>query len=76
MTFRPKIFVHFQNADEQGRIRLTAHGTINDLNDNGIILKEGLELLLDDDDDLSTIGVVHFSKEENIWVAIINWDAL
>jgi len=76
MKTLPKIFVHFQNTDLKNRIRLTAKGTIDDLKANSIILEEGLELLLDDDDDLSTVGVVHFSEEEKIWVAIIDWNSL
>jgi hypothetical protein len=75
METLPKIFAHFQNADAKGRIRLTARGTIDDLKANNITLREGLRLLLDDGDDLSTIGIVGFSEEENIWVAKIDWDS-
>jgi hypothetical protein len=39
--------------------------------DKKIELNEGLEVLLDDDDGLVASGAVHFSKEENIWVAIL-----
>ena len=58
------------------RVRLTTVGTLKDLDRIGIILESGLEIILDDNDELVTPGVVEFSEEENIWVAKINWDNL
>jgi len=72
----PKIFVDFGNADADGRVRLNTIGSLIDMRDNGIIMEEGLQLLLDNNEDLSTNGIAHFSKEEKIWVAIIDWDSL
>jgi hypothetical protein len=71
-----KVFVDFNNADKEGRIRLTTYGTRRDIKEKNIQLKNGLELLLDDEDELSTPGIVEFSKEENIWVAKIDWNLL
>jgi hypothetical protein len=67
-----KIFVDFNNADTKGRIRLNTAGTLEDLKKYHITLVEGLEVILDDNDGLVTKGIVKYSEEENIWVAIIN----
>ena len=55
-----RIFVDFNNADNEGRVRLTCQGTINDLMKKNIELEEGLEVILDDYDTLSTPGIVRF----------------
>lgn len=72
----PKIFADFHNADKSGRIRLNVHGAIRDIQRLNIELKEGMQIILDDEEGLSAIGEIKFSKEENIWVAEINWDTL
>ena len=72
----PKISVDFNNADQKGRIRLNTVGTFRDIERLQIELKEGMEVLLDDDEGLTTTGHLMFSNEEKIWVAEINWDAL
>lgn len=69
-----KLFADFNNADFKGRIRLNTLGTISSLKYHGIELKDGLNVLLDDEDSLRVSGTVQFSKEENIWVAEISWD--
>ena len=68
----PKIFADFNNADEKGRVRLNTNGSINDL--KNIILRRGLPILLDDNDDLTCEAILDFSEEEDMWVAIINWN--
>ncbi|MFY0255833.1 hypothetical protein ACDQ55_17970 [Chitinophaga sp. 30R24] len=68
-----KIFVDFNNCDPQGRVRLNTRGTLDDLERLNINLKSGLELLLDDEEELSAIGIVQFSEDENIWVASFRW---
>ena len=72
----PKIFVDFNNADKNGRVRLNVSGSVEDIKSNGIILQNGLLVLLDDDDGLKTLGKLTFSEEENIWVAEIDWKDL
>ena len=71
-----KLFADFQNSDPKGRVRLNTIGTLNDLRDKGVVLKPGLKVLLDDDDELKTPGTIVFSNEENIWVAEIDWTLL
>lgn len=71
-----KIFADFNNADGEGRLRLNCHGSISDIKRLGVELFEGKEILLTDEEGLKTKGIVHFSTEENIWVAKINWDNL
>jgi hypothetical protein len=73
MTSSIKIYADFNNADSRGRIRLNTEGTFRDLQEMGIKLEEGFEVLLDDDEGIVTLGVVSFSEDEQIWVAEINW---
>ena len=68
----PKLFVDFNNADKLGRIRLNTNGTFADIDRLNIELKENMQVLLNDDDTLTTIGIIKYSSEEKIWVAEIN----
>ncbi len=72
----PKIFVDFNNSDPNGRVRLNTNGTFEDIERMKIQLKEGMQIRLDDNDGLTTVGRLKYSTEENIWVAEINWDSL
>jgi hypothetical protein len=38
MTNKPRIFASFQDADPQGRLRLTSQGTLDDLASQGVEL--------------------------------------
>lgn len=69
-----KVFADFNNADKNGRLRLSTVGSLESIKSYGIELYEGLEILLDDDESLRTMGTVHFSDEENRWVAQIDWN--
>lgn len=71
-----RISVDFNNTDKEKRIRLNTVGTLDDLKLNSIELKPGLEIILDDEEGVNTIGVVEFSESEKIWVAKINWDSI
>lgn len=71
-----KIFVDFNNADSNGRIRLNTNGTLSDIEKYKIELLEGREILIFDDDEFEAIGVLKFSPEENIWVAELDWENL
>jgi hypothetical protein len=81
---KPRIYADFHNADARGRLRLNSVGTIEDLARQQIELREGLPLTLysDDLDDQGALdkllvdGVVSFSKEEDCWVATIDWSAI
>jgi hypothetical protein len=63
---------------------LTAAGTLQDLERQGIQLHDGLLLTLyiDDEDDqgqsdeLRAEGVAHYDAEEQCWVATIDWGAV
>lgn len=70
-----KIFADFHNADEQGRIRLNSVGTISDLSRHNIKLQEG-QLLTLYSEDLEADGEVQYSEEENLWVAVIDWNQI
>ena len=71
----PRVFVDFHNADTKGRLRLNCTGTIEDLARQNIWLSDGLQLILYSED-LEADGVVQYSTEENVWVAVIDWDEI
>ncbi|MDE2723433.1 MAG: hypothetical protein OXI59_08660 [Gemmatimonadota bacterium] len=72
---KPRIFADFHNADAQGRLRLNCVGTVEDLTCQKFSLKEGQSLILYSED-LEVDGVVRYSEKENLWVAVIDWDAI
>ena len=72
---KPRIFADFHNADAKGRVRLNCVGTVEDLTSQKIFLKEGQSLILYSED-LEVDGVVRYSQKENLWVAVIDWDAI
>ena len=72
----PKIFADFNNADQQGRVRLTTNGSLADIRRLNLELKDGMQVFLDDDESLTTIGYLKYSDDEKIWVVQIDWDNL
>ncbi|MEH2283796.1 MAG: hypothetical protein V7K90_21130 [Nostoc sp.] len=71
----PRVFADFHNADAEGRLRLNCIGTIEDLANQSIELRDG-QLLRIYSEDLEVDGVVQFSEEEKLWVAAIDWDQI
>jgi hypothetical protein len=72
---RQTVYADFHNADSRGRVRLNCIGTIRDLAEKGITLREGLNLNLSDDE-IEVEGEVHFAEDERLWVAVIDWNAI
>jgi hypothetical protein len=80
----PKIYADFHNADALGRLRLNCVGTIEELAEQQVELREGLVLTLYSDDvdasgqldELLVDGIVSYSEEEHCWVAAIDWTAI
>jgi hypothetical protein len=70
-----RIYADFHNADAQGRLRLNCVGTMEDLSRQKILLHEGLLLTLYSEE-LEVEGRVQYSTDENLWVAMIDWDAI
>lgn len=68
-----RVFADFNNADEEGRLRLNCIGTIEDLARQKIELQDAQTLTFYSED-LEVEGIVKHSPEENIWVAVIDWD--
>jgi hypothetical protein len=71
----PRIYADFHNADTSGRLRLNSVGTTQDLLEQCVTLGDGLRLTLYSED-LEVDGEVHFSNEEGVWVAVIDWNAI
>lgn len=71
----PRVYADFHNADRKGQLRLNCVGTVEDLARQQIVLREGLVLMLYSEE-LEVEGHVHYSTEENLWVAAIDWDAI
>jgi hypothetical protein len=84
MATFPRVYADFQKLDDFNRLKLTCAGTAQDLARQGIQLREGLVLTLytDDADDqgqpdeMRAEGVVHYSDQEQCWVAEIDWAAI
>ena len=72
---KPRVFADFHNADAKGRVRLNCVGTVEDLACQKISLTEGQALILYSED-LEVDGVTRYSPKENLWVAVIDWDAI
>lgn len=70
-----RVYADFHNADPQGRLRLNSVGTAQDLALYPIKLEEGLLLTLYSEG-LEVKGQVQYSHEENLWVAVIDWEAI
>ena len=71
----PIVFADFQNADPRGRLRLNCIGTIEDLARQQIVLRDGVCLTLYNEE-LEVEGVVEYSADEHLWVAVIDWHAI
>jgi hypothetical protein len=71
----PKVFADFHNADAKGRLRLNCIGTVEDLAQQQIVLRDGLSLTLYSEE-LQVGGIVQYSTDENVWVAVIDWNAI
>ena len=69
------------NASSDNGLRLNCRGTINDLSRQEIELKEGLELLLwdedtdenDNPDNLIVKAIAHFDDRKKIWEGVFEW---
>jgi diguanylate cyclase (GGDEF)-like protein len=80
----PLVYADFQNLDDENRLRLTCAGTRQDLERQGIELREGLRLTLYTDDandegqpdKLVADGIVQYNQGEKCWVAAIDWNAI
>jgi hypothetical protein len=70
-----RVFADFHNADVEGRLRLNCIGTMEDLAHQQISLQDGQVLTLYSED-LEVDGVIQYSTEENLWVAVIDWNAI
>lgn len=72
---KPRIFADFHNADVKGRLRLSCVGTIEDLERQEIVLRDGRPLIIYSEE-LEVEGVVHYSEKEKLWTAVIDWNAI
>lgn len=81
---RPRVYVDFLATDDEGNLLLDRYGTVRDLEQQGVTLKEGLLLACysDDADDngqpdeLRVEGRVTYNAEEKCWVAVIDRNAI
>ena len=70
-----RVFADFHNTDVKGRLRLSCVGTTADLKRQGIVLREGQSLIIYSEE-LEVEGTVHYSEEEKLWTAVIDWNAI
>ncbi len=72
---KPSVFADFHNTDANGRLRLNCAGTVVDLERQKIVLRNGQSLIIYSEE-LEVEGIVHYSEEERLWTAVIDWDAI
>lgn len=80
----PRTYADFRNLDDENRLRLTCAGTRQDLQRQGIELREGMALTLYTDDandnresdELLADAIVHYDEAGQCWVAAIDWNAI
>ena len=72
---KPKVFADFHNADAKGRVRLNCAGTEADIKRQNIVLQDGQPLIIYSEE-LEAAGIVHYSEEERLWTAVIDWSAI
>ena len=72
---KPRVFADFHNADAKGRVRLNCTGTEADIKRQKIVLQDGQSLIIYSAE-LEVAGVVHYSEEEKLWTAVIDWSAI
>ena len=72
---KPKVFADFHNADAKGKVRLNCAGTVADLKRQKIVLRDGQSLIIYSEE-LEITGIVHYSEEEKLWTAVIDWNAI
>lgn len=72
---KPKVFADFHNADAKGRVRLNCAGTEADIKRQNIVLQDGQPLIIYSEE-LEAAGIVHYSEEEKLWTAVIDWNAI
>jgi hypothetical protein len=72
---KPLIYADFNNADARGRLRLNCAGTTDDLAQQGVSLREGMQLILHDEE-LEADGIAQYSSDDQLWVAAIDWQKL
>ena len=72
---KPRVFADFHNADANGRLRLNCAGTVADLERQKIVLRNEQSLIIYSEE-LEVEGIVHYSEEEELWTAVIDWEAI
>jgi hypothetical protein len=72
---KPKVFVDFHNADTHDRLRLNCIGTMEDIAQQQIVLRDGVCLTLYSEE-LEVEGVVEYSTDKHLWVTVIDWRAI
>lgn len=61
--------VDFGNRDQDGAVRLITRGTVDHLKAQGILLSEGMPILMSDGE-LTAEGTC--TLRENMWVAVVS----
>ena len=69
-------FADFHNADAEGRVRFELHRDYGgSRTSKKSCLRNGQSLIIYSEE-LEVEGVVHYSQKENLWTAVIDWNAI
>lgn len=69
MNASPVVPVDFGNCDEDGAVRLVTRGTSDYLQSHGIVLAQGLSIVMSDGE-LTAEGIC--VRRQEMWVALVN----
>lgn len=70
---KPAVYVDFHNADRDGFVRLNTNGTRDDLDRLGIVLEDGLNLVVSDLE-ITIEGTVCSPGAEGVWRLLVDWE--
>jgi hypothetical protein len=71
MSNKPAVPVDFGNRDTDGAVRLVTRGTLDHLQSNGVVLTEGLQILMTDGE---IVAEGTCTQRDGMWVArVTRW---
>jgi hypothetical protein len=85
MSELPRVYADFNDLLRYtNRVRLRTHGARADLDRQGVMLEEGLELELydfdaneqDEPDDLIANGTIYWDVDEDMWMARLDMESI
>ena len=68
-----RIYADFNSCDEDGRVRLSTVGSLQDIEKHRDVLAEGMKVILDMTDEFEVQGTLVFDE---VWKGVPDWDTI